>query len=89
MFVTQRMAAWGLHCALRALPSLSFLRTSAIMGAGARVGEGGYGVQEQSHILKRFRCGELNLLVSTAGGCKGPGGGWGACLAGGWLAQLL
>lgn len=46
VFVTQRMAAWGLHCALRSLPCLAFLRTSAIMGAGARVGEG-YGVQEQ------------------------------------------
>jgi hypothetical protein len=45
VFVTQRMAAWGLHSALRALPCLSFLRTSAIMGGGARVGEGSYGVQ--------------------------------------------
>ncbi|GAB4816128.1 hypothetical protein N2152v2_003174 [Parachlorella kessleri] len=66
VFVTQRIAAWGLHCMLAALPALTFLRTSAIMGAGARVGEGGYGVKEQSRILKRFRSGELNLLVSTA-----------------------
>ena len=65
MFVTQRMAAWGLQRALAALPCLAFLRTSAIMGAGARVGEA-YGVKEQVGRAATRCCWLCTLFLATS-----------------------
>ncbi|KAL4418837.1 hypothetical protein ABPG77_001500 [Micractinium sp. CCAP 211/92] len=41
-------------------------RTSPIMGLGLRVGDADFSSQEQSRILRRFRAGDLNLLISTS-----------------------
>ena len=61
-------------------------RTSAIMGLGPRVGDAVFGFQEQSRILRRFRAGELNLLISTSGGRASE---WVGGRAGGWAAGWL
>eukprot|EP00887_Chlorella_sp_A99_P002196 scaffold21.g2196.t1 len=73
VFVTQRMTAWALHALLGALPATrTFLRTSPIMGhahLGQKMGDTfGYQARprEQSRILRRFRSGDLNLLISTS-----------------------
>ena len=72
VFATQRIAVVGLHALLRALPCMQdWVRSSALMGLGAALGDVGFGFQEQGKILRDFRAGALNLLVSTAGECGG------------------
>lgn len=69
VFVTQRTSAIILHLILAAIPCLtSWLRSSPIMGmnrhtAGSSVV---YNWKKQDDILRRFKIGDINLLVSTS-----------------------
>jgi ERCC4-related helicase len=67
VFVQQRLAALALAALLRALPATSaWLRVSAFMASGPAIGGSSFAPKEQADVLRRFRLGDLNLLVSTA-----------------------
>jgi superfamily II DNA/RNA helicase len=67
VFVEQRLTALALHDLLTRLPCTSgALRSSPFMAEGPSLGAHGFSPTKQAAILRDFKAGALNCLVSTA-----------------------
>ncbi|KAK9795892.1 hypothetical protein WJX73_009969 [Symbiochloris irregularis] len=66
IFAERKMTVYVLQKLLAAIPSLSFLRTGALMGAGGRLSAMAPTAKANEGILMQLKEGDLDLVVATA-----------------------
>ncbi|KAK9817465.1 hypothetical protein WJX74_006245 [Apatococcus lobatus] len=66
IFVQRKMTAIALHAVLRMTPALGFLKSAPFMGFGGSTTATSLNAKAQGNILKQYRAGALNCLVSTS-----------------------